>query len=377
MKKITGFILILVTLIILGSAGCITTTDSQSTTTSRYEVVVQPGSTFTPVSTLEYYKYIGNADPIETITMGDIKPTTMGEPKVIYLSYFLRGFHNIITMTVYHGTYDVISSETPLVSCWRYDTDNSPCSNDELRKYYNSYINEPYQNDGINRLVRTIKMETGNRDDQARIAISLVQNIPYDYARASEISSNPYGGTTRYPYQILYDNSGVCGEKSILLAKLLKELGYGVVLFDFESENHMAVGISSPTDYDYKSTGYAFIETAIPTITTYSTGNYMGVGKLRSVPSVYSVSSGSSMLSLSEEYQDAREFVRIEQLPNPLDTYNYNKWLELEKKYGLAYWDTNFESTYNYQYMYTPESTYASQPSCPVSSNGICFGDRL
>jgi len=341
MKKPILYLLIAVIVTVLICVSGCTSERVAPTTTIQYDVVIQPPIVISKVQTIPTIKYVGfttDVEPISTIATG--------EPKVIYLSYFLRGSHHIITMTVYHGTYDVISSETPLVSCWRYDTDNSPCSNDELRKYYNSYINEPYQTDGINRLVRAIKMETGNRDDQARIAISLVQNIPYDYTRASEISSNPYGGTTRYPYQILYDNSGVCGEKSILLAKLLKELGYGVILFDFESENHMAVGISSPTDYDYKSTGYAFIETAIPTIITYSTGNYIGVGKLRSVPSVYSVSSGSSMLSLSEEYQDAQEFVRIERLPNPLDTYNYNKWVELEKKYGLEYWDTTSYSIY-------------------------------
>jgi len=37
---------------------------------------------------------------------------------------------------------------------------------------------------------------------------------------------------------VLYEDKGVCGEKSLLLAYLLRELGYGVVLFEFKPENH-------------------------------------------------------------------------------------------------------------------------------------------
>lgn len=38
---------------------------------------------------------------------------------------------------------------------------------------------------------------------QARIAISLVQNIPYDYANLYSVSRTE---STKYPYQVLYEN---------------------------------------------------------------------------------------------------------------------------------------------------------------------------
>ena len=50
----------------------------------------------------------------------------------------------------------------------------------------------------------------------------------------------------KYPYEILYENKGVCSDKSRLLACLLKELGFGCVLFVYNSENHEAVGIKCP-----------------------------------------------------------------------------------------------------------------------------------
>ena len=106
-------------------------------------------------------------------------------------------------------------------------------------------------------------------DDQARIAISLVQQIPYDW--------QTFGLENRYPYEVIYDNTGVCEEKSRLLAFLLRDLGFDVVLFSFESENHMAVGIMCPVQYSYKNTGYCFVETTEPTMITYSQGEYVGV----------------------------------------------------------------------------------------------------
>jgi len=53
-----------------------------------------------------------------------------------------------------------------------------------------------------------------NCDDRARIAISLVQNIPYDETE-----------NYRHSYGVLYDNTGDCYDKSILMIYLLKELG--------------------------------------------------------------------------------------------------------------------------------------------------------
>jgi hypothetical protein len=153
-----------------------------------------------------------------------------------------------------------------------------------------------------------------------------------------------------YPYKILYDNKGVCSEKSLLLAYLLRGLGYGVVLFEFSSENHVVVGIKSPEQYSYKNSGYAFIESTAPTIPTDSEGDYVGVGKLISTPQIIQVSDGISFSSISEEYNDLQNYNQLydellmisNQYGTMLDQYQYNRWVSLHnqwnslvRKYGI------------------------------------------
>jgi hypothetical protein len=139
----------------------------------------------------------------------------------------------------------------------------------------------------------------------------------------------------RTPYQVLYENKGVCSEKSILLAYLLRNLGYGVGLFEFSKENHMAIGIKCPGQYDFKNSGYAFIETATPSIPTDDQGDYVGAGRLTSTPQIFQISDGSSFSSISEEYQDA---VAFNQFGNgkTLSPEKYRQWEMLMWKYGMT-----------------------------------------
>jgi hypothetical protein len=197
-------------------------------------------------------------------------------------------------------------------------------------------LNESRERAELDRLVSSIVEKASNKDDQARIAISLVQTIPYDtYAAVN----NDIKG--RYPYEVVYDNKGVCGEKSRLLAYVLKELGFGVALFSFEPENHMAVGIKCQMEYSYRNTGYCFVETTTPSIITDSSGTY-GIrgGKLASMPNVIVVGEGMSFDSVAEEYNDANEYVRIFGIAesngsNVVDNLTYMKYRGILDKYGI------------------------------------------
>jgi hypothetical protein len=159
-----------------------------------------------------------------------------------------------------------------------------------------------------------------------------VQNIPYDYTKLYAAAKT---GTTRYPYQVLYDNAGVCSDKSLLLAYLVRELGYGVVLFSFDAENHMAVGIKSPDQYAYRNSGYAFIESTAPSIPTDSAGDYPGAGKLTSTPAITRISDGIPFSGISEEYQDAARFNQFGE-GETLSPQKYREWEILMWKYGMT-----------------------------------------
>lgn len=252
-------------------------------------------------------------------------------------SYVLRGQSGTINLNLYSGVYSEISSETPPAACIRYNGDTSPCTSDELQQYYLDYINEPDQEKYLDNLVNSIKAKTSNQDDQARIAISLVQHVPYDYAKFSAINAGSVVNT-RYPYEVLYDNKGICEEKSLLLAYILRGLGYSVVLFNFPSV-HMAVGVKSPIQYSYINSGYAFVESAGIVIPTDSQSDYVGVGKLTSTPQIIQISDGQSFDSITEEYKDARTFEQLESMTKNsggvIDQTDYYEWMSLVQKYGL------------------------------------------
>jgi predicted nucleic acid binding AN1-type Zn finger protein len=248
-------------------------------------------------------------------------------PKSATYYYMLKGTSGSISFTVYKGLNDYLANLKRSYTCY-----NNVCPSDleiELRE-----INNELQKNYLIDFVDLIKLKTTNKDDQARIAISVVQNIPYDYSAAN---SNTVTG--RYPYEVLYDNLGVCGEKSKLLASLLKELGFGVALFSFDFESHMAVGIKCSSNYDYRDSGYCFIEATTPSIITDSEGDYVGAGKLTSTPVIYLVSEGVSM-DVSQEYSDFQEWKRIDTLADnspsrTINSQDYATWQTLVKKYGI------------------------------------------
>lgn len=67
------------------------------------------------------------------------------------------------------------------------------------------------------------------------LIIAFVQSIPY----ASE--EEEYA---RYPLETLVDQKGDCEDSSILMAAILQQLGYPVVLLVFMEEKHIGVGIA-------------------------------------------------------------------------------------------------------------------------------------
>jgi hypothetical protein len=245
------------------------------------------------------------------------------DTKVVPLHFTYNGESWIMNYTVYKGMNDYLAS---LPRSMPYGS--------TTRDFILEQINEVEQQDFLVPLVRTIKKITENKDDQARISISIVQNIPYDWVGVNTSTLN-----NKYPYEVLYTQKGVCGEKSNLLMFLLKEIGVGVVSFEFEHENHRAVGIKCSLEYSYNGTGFCFVETASPTIITDSDENYVGVGKLTSC-SVITISTGLSFESISVEYKDAQEYIRLNKLSEAsggkLSQEDYNKWCEIVTKYGIG-----------------------------------------
>ena len=244
-------------------------------------------------------------------------------------SYCLRGQRGNISITLYQGVVEHMR--------------NIPRSvySSQMDKYWeimvDRLIEDKVQDEYLTPLVAKIQSLTADPNDQLRIAVSLVQRIPYDMEAYR--SDSTY---MKSPYEVLYYNKGVCSEKSFLLAYLLKKLGYGVILLEYKEENHMAVAVKCPSQYAnfwYEGTGYCFIETTIPTIITYIPDTYIGSVKLKSTPRMIFVSDGREFTGVGEEYKDAKEYKQLEELArrnnNVLPQREYLRWQYLTNKYCL------------------------------------------
>lgn len=235
------------------------------------------------------------------------------------LAYTVRGHAGTVPVTLYRGVYDAMPDRVV-----------GYVGDDEGGRY-RRVIEEPSGRPYIRDLAATIAAMTDEPDDRARIAVSLVQHLDYDDARAAE----PYYGV-RYPYETLYLERGVCSDKSVLLAALLGELGFGVALFQFDAENHMAVGLLCPAGYDHRGTGYAFVESTAPSIMTDAEGDYIGARRLVSAPAVIPVAEGLVFASIGTEAKDAAEWTALRGMGPTLDPYHYGRWETFSRAYGIV-----------------------------------------
>ena len=162
-----------------------------------------------------------------------------------------------------------------------------------LEQYFNAITNNTYQQLAISDI---IKQTPGNDDYQLLNALAMVQTLPYDYTSYQNSVLNPSLSESRYPYRTLYDQTGVCEDKSLLGAAIAEQMGYGVALFQYKTENHMALGIKCPVEFSNYNSGYCFLEMTAPcSKLTYNQGNYTGGIQLTSTPQIIVISDGKSL----------------------------------------------------------------------------------
>jgi len=255
------------------------------------------------------------------------------EPKKIILKYVLRGEEFEIDFIVFKGMADYLSNLSRFIS---YNDGKKPLRKDF--KFRN--INEEEQRELLLPLIKKIQEITSNKEDQVRIAISLVQNIPFGESdKMVKLRTRQEVAYARYPYEVLYDVKGVCGEKSELLAFILRELGYDVAFFYHQEENHESIGIKCPIEQSLGGTGYCFIETTGPSIISDDSIEYVGGIKLESNPEIILVSKGFSLSSDLYEYEDADVMEKINFLfekNGEVGVFNNLKLKSLKQKYGLG-----------------------------------------
>lgn len=179
-----------------------------------------------------------------------------------------KGKKYSLEKTLYQSVYDYYKSKPKEYSY----LDELPANWEE--EYYAMFLKSDPADLTMAELANQIK-ELGKKnslsdDEIVELAIGFVQTIPYDDAKAANILQETGNEEMLYPYEVLWDQTGVCSDKSLLAYALLREMGYGVALFEFEQEKHMAAAVECPQNYSNYDSGYCFVETT-------STGNKIGI----------------------------------------------------------------------------------------------------
>jgi hypothetical protein len=253
------------------------------------------------------------------------------DSKNITLNYTLRGKQGNIDFVVYKGMEDYLSKLPRQID----STENLTLADFKLRM-----INEETQSEFLFPLFLKIASLTSSKEDRARIAISLVQNIPFGSSDKIIRVGNIPIGYQRYPYEVLYDMQGICSEKSELLLFLLREIGYGTASLYYNAENHEAVGIKCPISESVINSGYCFVETTGPSIISDDQTDYFGTSKkLNSTPQVIGISDGISLSNNIIEYRDANSLINIRnnmKRNGEINFFDSITWNAIKKRYGLV-----------------------------------------
>ena len=249
------------------------------------------------------------------------------EPREVRMNYIFDEKEKILDFTVYKGLVDNLTNESRVIS---YSDGREP----ERADFELKILNNEQQRELLLPLVVAIQNLADDKTDQARIAISLVQNIEYGFSNKTDNFFGQEINYSRYPYEVLYDSQGICGEKSELLAFLLRELGYGTALFYNQEENHEAVGIKCPKGESYKGTEYCFVETTGPAIISDDSIEYVGGITLQSEPEIIFIFDGKSLPPSLPEYRDAEIMKSIRS--GKLLFFKKFELNRLKNKYGLV-----------------------------------------
>ncbi|MDP3986787.1 MAG: hypothetical protein Q8P81_01020 [Nanoarchaeota archaeon] len=250
------------------------------------------------------------------------------EREDIVLTYFLEGSDRTVNFPLYKGVEDYVLGLSRIIS---YEGSEVPSRADFKIKS----INEGVQREMILPLVKEIQnLAPTDKVDQARIAISIVQNIPYGHSNRTLFFGGKETNYSRYPYEVLYDSKGICGEKSALMAFLLKELGYGTAIFYFEEENHEAIGIKCPVEKSLYGSGFCFVETGGPSIISDISLEFSDGIRLDSTPEVILISEGISLPKGLDEYRDAKNLKDIRKR-NIFGVLKFWKEDNIVEKYNL------------------------------------------
>jgi len=181
---------------------------------------------------------------------------------------------------------------------------------DRVVEFFIPLIHHEWQQDTIEEIVADLKAYGYDDKETVRLALAMVHTMPYN---------NTYDRWT-YAYETMYARTGVCSDKVFLATAILNNLGYDTVIFDYDAENHMSIGIKCQKEYAYWGE-YCFADVTIghSFITDSNLTSVEGV-RLGEPSKVYDASTGTKSFDASWDYIQSQKLGRyIESQANHTD----------------------------------------------------------
>lgn len=110
-----------------------------------------------------------------------------------------------------------------------------------------------------------------DRDDFARMVVSFVQDIPYEYVIPDDCTgteASPCNGQVAFgiysPVEFIYGMHGDCDTRTVLLYTLLRNFGYEPLIINSHEYLHSMLALDIPSsgdDFEYNGGKYAYWET--------------------------------------------------------------------------------------------------------------------
>lgn len=261
----------------------------------------------------------------------------------IFIIYFYFGNPFESSFSAFQRKFPEPSGTKQIVLKCNYKGENVSLNQTLHKSIYDYYRNDPEKSkatknenyetftasDPLDTTIKTIVLNIqkisnlkGLSSDQTiDLAICLIQAIPYDDAKAALVLSYDVGDLVsaseakamhgRYPYETLYENKGICTDKSYLMAAIIRELGYGSAILSFDKEQHMAIGIRVSSGYSSFGSGYSYIET---TNTGYKVGQLPNINKERGFADSLDINFSEKDYKMSDSYKDSKDQRRIPEI---------------------------------------------------------------